>query len=144
VTGTCYEPGGDTIFNHASPTFKKRFMFMSGITDEAEFDEFRKTIDWKGYAEKVKAPYLILSGEYDQLSPMQYTEAFLSALGGPKQLVVYQGGTHSVTGSSAAVKGPEPRKLQSEWLMARLEGKPIDSERWFVDLEGKVSKTRIS
>jgi dienelactone hydrolase len=144
VTGTCYEPGGDTIFNHASPTFKKRFMFMSGITDEAEFDEFRKTIDWKGYAEKVKAPYLILSGEYDQLSPMQYTEAFLSALGGPKQLVIYQGGTHSVTGSSAAVKGPEPRKLQSEWLMARLEGKPIDSERWFVDLEGKVNKTRIS
>jgi dienelactone hydrolase len=144
VTGTCYEPGGDTIFNHASPTFKKRFMFMSGITDEAEFDEFRKTIDWKGYAEKVTAPYLILSGEYDQLSPMEHTESFLTALGGPKQLVVYQGGTHSVTGSSAAVKGPEPRKLQSEWLMARLEGKPIDSERWFVDLEGKVNKTRIS
>jgi dienelactone hydrolase len=144
VTGTCYEPGGETIFNRASPTFKKRFMFMSGITDEAEFDDFRKTIDWKGYAERVKAPYLILSGEYDQLSPMEHTESFLKALGGPKQLVVYQGGTHSVTGSSAAVKGPEPRKLQSEWLMARLEGKPMDSERWFVDLEGKISKAVIS
>jgi hypothetical protein len=50
VTGTCYEPGGETIFNEASPTFKKRFMFMSGITDEREFDDFRTTIDWNGYA----------------------------------------------------------------------------------------------
>src|ERR1017187_10307329 len=54
ITGTCYEPGGYTIFEEASPTFKKRFMFMSGIIDEREFDEFRKTLDWHGYAEKVK------------------------------------------------------------------------------------------
>ena len=38
----CLEPGGHTIFEEASPTFKKRFMYMSGFTDEAEFDEFRK------------------------------------------------------------------------------------------------------
>jgi dienelactone hydrolase len=144
VTGTCYEPGGETIFNRASPTFKRRFMFMSGITDEAEFDEFRKTIDWRGYAEKVKVPYLVLSGEFDQLSPMEHTEAFMKALGGPKQLVVYEGGTHSVTGSSASVKGPEPRKVQAEWLRARLDGAPLESERWFVDLDGKINKSRLA
>ena len=60
------------------------------------------------------------------------------------KVVVYEGGTHSVTGSSASVKGPEPRKVQAEWLAARLEGKPMDSERWFVDLDGKISKTSLA
>src|SRR5262245_38935969 len=32
----CHEPGCHTIFQEASPTFKKRFMYMSGITDEDE------------------------------------------------------------------------------------------------------------
>ena len=61
VTGTCYDPGGVAIFDEASPTFKKRFMFMSGIVDEAEFEKFRKTIDWHGFAGKIKAPFLILT-----------------------------------------------------------------------------------
>ena len=34
VTSVCHEPGCHTIFQEASPTFKKRFMYMSGITDE--------------------------------------------------------------------------------------------------------------
>ncbi len=42
VMSVCHEPGCHTIFEEASPTFKKRFMYMSGITDEAEFDKFRQ------------------------------------------------------------------------------------------------------
>ena len=34
VASTCLEPGCDTIFQQASPTFKKRFMYMSGIPNE--------------------------------------------------------------------------------------------------------------
>jgi dienelactone hydrolase len=52
----CHEPGCHTIFQEASPTFKKRFMYMSGITDEHEFDRFRKTITWEGHAEKIRVP----------------------------------------------------------------------------------------
>jgi dipeptidyl aminopeptidase/acylaminoacyl peptidase len=144
ITGTCYEPGGETIFNHASPTFKRRFMFMSGLTDEAEFDEFRKTIDWHGYAERIRAPYLVASGEFDQLCPLEYTESFVQALGGPKQLVIYQGGNHSLAGSPAAVKGPEPRRYQAEWMMARLAGQPMQSERWRVTHDGTVDKAPIA
>ena len=86
VVGTCYEPGGETIFNRASPTFKKRFMFMSGFTNENEFDAFAKTIDWNGYAQKIKGAYFVACGEYDQLCPLDIREAFMKALGGPKQL----------------------------------------------------------
>jgi dienelactone hydrolase len=143
VTGTCYEPGGETIFNRASPTFKKRFMFMSGITDEHEFDEFRKTIDWNGYAQKVKGAYLVACGEYDQLCPLEYTDAFVKALGGPKQLMVYEGGNHSVALTTATERGPEPREYQAEWMAARLEGKPFASERWFIDSNGRIAKQPI-
>ena len=144
VVGTCYEPGGETIFNRASPTFKKRFMFMSGITDEREFDEFRKTIDWDGYAQKVKGAYIVACGEYDQLCPLEYTIAFMKALGGPKQLLVYQGGNHSIALTTATANGPEPRNYQAEWMTARLEGKAFNNERWFVEANGSVIKEALA
>jgi dienelactone hydrolase len=144
VTGTCYEPGGETIFNRASPTFKKRFMFMSGITDEQEFDAFRKTIDWNGYAQNVKGAYLVACGEYDQLCPLDYTEAFMKALGGPKQLLVYEGGNHSIALTTATANGPEPRAYQAEWMTARLKGKPFASERWFIEANGNVVKEAMA
>ncbi len=144
ITGTCYEPGGETIFNQASPTFKKRFMFMSGITNEKEFDAFRKTIDWNGYAQKIKASYFVATGEYDQLCPLEHTEAFVKALGGPKQLVVYKGGNHSIAFTTAATKGPDPRAVQADWLAARLEGKNFTSERWVVDYDGTVTKAALA
>jgi hypothetical protein len=143
ITGTCYEPGGYTIFEEASPTFKRRFMFMSGITDEAEFDEFRKTLDWNGYAEKVKVPYLVAAGEADELCPLVHTENFVKALGGPKQLVVYQDSRHSIGGVPSVNNGPEPRTYQAEWMIARLAGKPFANERWFVEASGKVNKTQL-
>jgi dienelactone hydrolase len=144
VVGTCYEPGGETIFNQASPTFKKRFMFMSGITDEREFDAFRKTIDWNGYARNVKGAYIVACGEYDQLCPLEYTEAFIKALGGPKQLLVYEGGNHSIALTTATANGPEPRKYQAEWMAARLEGRPFKNERWFIEANGNVIKEALA
>jgi dipeptidyl aminopeptidase/acylaminoacyl peptidase len=143
VTGTCYDIGGHRIFDEASPTFKKRFMFMSGINDEAEFEKFRQTIDWRPFAGKIKAPFLIAGGESDELCPLESTEAFVKALGGPKQLVVYQDSRHSLAGPSVS-NGPEPRVYQAEWITKRLQGKPMTSERWFVDNGGRVNKTGIA
>jgi hypothetical protein len=140
---TCYEPGGHRIFDEDSPTFKRRFMFMSGITDEGEFDEFRKTIDWHGYAEKIKAAYLVLCGGADELCPLEATEAFVKALGGPKQLLIYQDSRHGVGGVPSVANGPEPRTVMAEWLMARLNGKPFTSERWLVEPSGHVQKTPV-
>lgn len=143
AVGTCYEPGGRSIFDEASPTFKRRFMFMSGITSESEFDEFRKTLDWHGYAEKIKAPYLVVAGGSDELCPLESTEAFMKALGGPKQLLVYEDSRHAVGGVPSTANGPEPRLTAAEWLMARLNGKPFQNERWWVEPSGKVTKTAI-
>jgi dienelactone hydrolase len=143
ITGTCYEPGGYTIFQTASPTFKRRFMFMSGITDEGEFDQFRKTLDWHGYAEKIKAPYLVAAGGSDELCPIEYTQAFVAALAGPKQLMIYEDSRHGVGGVPSAYNGPQPRTYQAEWIMARLAGKPFQNERWYVEASGKIDKTAL-
>ncbi len=143
ITGTCYEPGCHALFDTASPTFKRRFMFMSGITDEGEFEQFRKTLDWHGYAEKVKAPYLVMAGGSDELCPIEYTEQFVKALGGPKQLMIYQDSRHGVGGVPSTYNGPDPRTFQAEWIMARLAGKPFDSERWFIEASGKVDKSAL-
>src|SRR6202046_3184718 len=90
VMSVCHEPGCHTIFQEASPTFKKRFMYMSGITDEGEFDEFRKKITWQGHADKIRVPYLCVAGEAEELSPLVHSDALMAALKGPKQMVVYQ------------------------------------------------------
>jgi len=140
VMSVCHEPGGHTIFQEASTTFKKRFMYMSGITEEAKFDEFRKTITWKGHADKIRVPYLCVAGEWDELSPLQHSENLIKTLKGPKQLVVYQESRHSVGNVPSANLGPFPPILITDWMADRLAGKPLTSEHWYVTSSGQIHK----
>ena len=143
VMSTCLEPGCHTIFEEGSPTFKKRFMWMSNYTDEAKFDEFVKTLTWEGHAEKIRRPYLVVAGEADELSPLAYTEKMISAMKGPRQFVIYADSRHSVGNVPAANFGPFPTTLVADWLVARLAGKPFASERWFVEPSGRVARTAL-
>lgn len=141
ITGTCLEPGFHTIFEEASPTFKQRFMYMSGYTDEAKFDTFRKTLTWEKLHDRIRVPYLCVAGEADELSPLAHTERLLTELKCPKQLVIYQGSRHSVGNVPSAQLGPTPAVLVADWMQARLAGKPFTSERWFVESSGQVVAT---
>jgi len=141
VTATCLEPGFHTIFEEASPTFKQRFMYMSGFTDEQAFDLFRKTLTWEGLSGNIKVPYLCVAGESDELSPLAHTERLLKSLQCPKRLVIYQDSRHSVGNVPAANLGPTPAVLVADWMNARLTGKPFPSERWFVEAGGRVVTT---
>lgn len=140
VISTCLEPGCHTIFEEASPTFKKRFMWMSNYTDESKFNEFVKTLTWEGHVEKIRNPYLVVAGEADELSPLEHTERMIRAMSGPRQLVIYADSRHSVGNVPAANLGPFPPTLVADWLMARLNGKPLRSERWLVESTGRVVK----
>ncbi|MDC7789806.1 alpha/beta hydrolase [Rhodoplanes sp. TEM] len=143
VMSVCHEPGGETIFQQACPTFKTRFMYMSGISDEAEFDDFRKTITWEGHAERITAPYLCVAGECEELSPLEHSERLLAALKGPKRFVVYQESRHSVGNVAATNLGPFPTTMIADWLLDRLNGRPMASERWFVRATGQIEKTPL-
>jgi dienelactone hydrolase len=139
VISTCLEPGCHTIFEEASPTFKKRFMWMSDYTDEAKFDEFVKTLTWEGHVEKISNPYLVVAGEADELSPLEHTERMVRTMTGPRQLVVYADSRHSVGNVPAANLGPFPPTFVADWLVARLNGKPFKNERWFVEPTGRIA-----
>jgi dienelactone hydrolase len=141
VAATCLEPGCHTIFQEASPTFKKRFMYMSGIPNEDEFDKFGKTLTWEGHVDKIKMPYLCLAGEFDELSPLEHTERMFQAMKAPRQLVIYADSRHSVGGVPAANLGPVPSIYTAEWMAARFAAIPFTNERWFVEPTGRIVKT---
>jgi dienelactone hydrolase len=137
------EPGFHAIFQEASPSYKKRFMYMAGFTDEAKFDAFRKTLTWEGHAERIRAPYLCVTGEWDELSPMVHTERMLSTMRNPRRLVVYQDARHAIGACPSVNLGPHPPTLVADWMAARFAGLPMASERWYVDNSGAVTKTAI-
>jgi alpha-beta hydrolase superfamily lysophospholipase len=143
VAATVLEPGCTTIFETASPTFKKRFMWMANYTDEAKFDEFRQSLTWQGHAEKIRTPYLVVAGEADELCPLENTERMIGSMTAPRQLVIYAGSRHSVGGVPATNLGPFPPSLVADWLAARIAGKPFANERWFVEPSGRVNRTAV-
>jgi pimeloyl-ACP methyl ester carboxylesterase len=140
VISVCHEPGCHTIFEEASPTFKKRFMYMSGITDEAEFDKMRAGMTWEGHADKIKCPYLCVAGEFDELSPVEHSFRLVNAVKGPKRIVVYQESRHSVGNVPAANLGPFPPILVADWLADRVAGKSFPNEHWYVRGTGQIEK----
>jgi hypothetical protein len=118
-------------------------MWMSNFTDEPKFDEFAKTLTWEGHIEKIRTPYLVVAGEADELSPLEHTERMVRAMSCPRQLVIYADSRHSVGNVPAANLGPFPPTLVADWLVARLNGKPVSSERWFVEATGRIVKTAL-
>jgi pimeloyl-ACP methyl ester carboxylesterase len=139
TTGLCQEPGAWQIFNMASPTFKVRFMFMSGYDDEAAFDRFCKQIDLTPYMPKIKCPYAVIVGENEQLSPVAYTEKLYELIKAPKRLVIFEGANHSVTGAPSAENGEDRNTMLADWLLDRINGKPMKSERSWVDSSGRMT-----
>lgn len=141
VSGVCQEPGCYTIFNMASPTFKARFMFMSGYNDEEAFDKFCKKIDLRPVAPKIKCPYMVIAGENDQLSPIEHTERLFELITAPKRLVIYEGANHGVGDAPSVEAGEEKNTLLADWLLDRIRGKKAKSERVWVDSSGRATST---
>lgn len=141
ATGVCQEPGCNTIFNVASPTFKARFMFMSNYDDEAAFDAFCKRIDLRPFAPRIKAPYMVIAGENDQLSPIEHTEELFSLITAPKRLVIYEGANHGVGDAPSVANGEDKVTMLADWLLDRINGKPCASERVWIDSAGRAKAT---
>ena len=143
LSAVVHEPGCHTIFEEGPPTFKVRFMFMAGYEDEDAFDAFAKTLTWEGWAERVRCPVLCLAGEADELSPLEHTERLLATIDAPKRYVVYQDARHSMGGGPAVSLGPPPRGTAADWMADRFAGEPFESEKWFVDVSGRVIRTAL-
>lgn len=127
----CHEPGFYTIFEEASPTFKNRFMFMAGIDDEQEFDEFIKAFDLRERVSNLTCPYMVLGGELDELSPIRHSYELVRHVPGPVELVIYQNERHAPGRAPASQFGPHWYSMMADWLADRVrDGKPQPGSRF--------------
>ncbi|MBI4331916.1 MAG: alpha/beta hydrolase [Chloroflexi bacterium] len=118
LSSNCFEPGMTSLLNAASPTFKLNLMYMTGYTNEREFDEFARGLTLKGLGSKIRCPMFILAGERDELSPLACTFELFEEVKTPKKLRIYKGDTHSIA---------DPMKFNviADWIVDRLKGKAI-------------------
>ena len=135
----CLEPGMHTIFNKATPTYKMRFMFMAGYDSEEEFDRFAETLTWRPWVERVTMPFLTISGQSDELSPVKYAYDFYDALTCQKKLIVYEGATHGLAGPTT-LTAEAPRAVEADWIRDRIDDKPFQSERILITTSGDWTK----
>ena len=63
------------------------------------------------------------------------------AMTAPRRLVVYADSRHSLGGVPSVALGPVPGILSADWMLDMFAGKPMVSERWFVDPGGRVTKS---
>ncbi len=138
IVMTCFEPGGFSIFETASPTFKLRFMYMTGQTDENAFEKVALKLNAPHLAASIECPMMVAAGEDDQLSDTRYLFEYFRNLKVPKTLVLYEGEDHGLHFSRAGQLGPEANTVVCDWLIDRLSGKPPKSQYIEVDQTGQV------
>jgi dipeptidyl aminopeptidase/acylaminoacyl peptidase len=117
----------DIIFNQAQPNFKRIYMYMTNISDEAEFDKYADEMDEFFFTagEKLKAPYLLVAGELDELCPPEDVAKWLDRLNCPKELWMYEDVFHPM-GEVAADIYPNI----ADWILETLNnGRPAGHDK---------------
>jgi pimeloyl-ACP methyl ester carboxylesterase len=140
AAGICQEPGANTILNHAPPSYKMRLMFMAGYEDEGAFDRFMTGFDLRTVADRIVAPYMILAGGDDALSPVECTIELFQHIRAPKRLVIYEGSNHGIRDGGSAQNGEEKTTVVADWLRARIDDKPFESETIWIDAAGRARR----
>jgi len=141
VTFTCFHPGATPLFETASPTFKQRFLYMTGATDEATLDALAPQLDVRHLSGKVKIPYLVIAGEDDELSDIGHTFDHLNHVTGPKTLRLHAGDLHGLAHARSSQLGPPGSVSLADWLRDRADGKPLESEYLLVDSQGQIHQS---
>ena len=136
----CHEPGAYTIFEKASPTFKARYMWMAGMTDEAEFDRLAAKLDLMPLMADMTVPWLSVAGEADELSPIQCTYELAAVCGAPAPLLVFEGERHAFSGAPSTVLGPDWYTSACDWLVDRAAGVEVEERFDFVRSDGVVEQ----
>ena len=77
------------------------------------------------------------------MSPIEFSHQFFELIKAPRKLVVYEGAEHGIMGAASAALGESPATLIVDWLQERLAGKPMKSEKVFIDGAGRASVTPV-
>jgi pimeloyl-ACP methyl ester carboxylesterase len=128
TAAACYGPK-TAIFEQASPRFKQVFMYMAGIHDEDEFDEFASQMVLDDVADKVTCPALQVTGEYDPLAPLETVLPIYEKVPTPKELWVIENDFHNPR-NRPNFGGIDFFGFLADWINDALAGKiPADHQR---------------
>lgn len=138
----CHEPGCFTVFEAASPSFKARYMWMSAMeNDEDAFDEMAKRIDLRPAMPQMRVPWLVVAGDADEVSPIEHSYDLVADCASPAAMLVYQQGRHALSMPTPSVaSGPNWINYAADWLVERLEGKPVDQRIDYVLPSGDIEQ----
>ena len=140
VSFVCHDPGLMSLMNRAAPSYKMRFMYMSGYSDEAEFDRFMEKFNVIPIADDIKCPVLIQAGEDDELSPLEFSDELAKKIQAPKKFVIYEGERHAIGGNNlSSALGENWFAMLADWCLDRIDGKPAPNERVFINSLGQAS-----
>jgi pimeloyl-ACP methyl ester carboxylesterase len=106
------------LLNQAQPSFVANLMSMTGLGSYEEISEFAGKLSLKYRVGKIQIPYLIVTGENDELTTLEGTREIYDLLPGPKELWVYQREFHPI--------GPPANEwlnASMDWLQKAIDGK---------------------
>ena len=138
----CHEHGGHAIFEQASPTFKARYMWMSGLEhDEDAFDAMAARLDLGPLVERMPSPWLVIAGDLDELSPIEHSYDLAARCAAPAPMLVYEGGRHALSLPTPSVAlGPQWIAYAADWLLDRIAGHPAEDVVDHVGPDGLVQR----
>ena len=139
----CHEPTGYTIFEMGSPTFKARYMWMSGYEyDEAGFDrDIAARLDLAPLVAHMEVPWLVVAGDEDELSPVQHSYDLAALSPAPTALLVYAQGRHALPlPTPSCALGPHWVAYAADWLLDRVNGVPTEERLDYVLPSGQVER----
>jgi pimeloyl-ACP methyl ester carboxylesterase len=142
----CFEPGFNKIFEEASPTYKNRFMFMSGFLDDEDgFDAFIQNFDLRTRVSNLRCPFMVLGGELDELAPIKHVFEVCKHVPGPVEIVVYQNEQHAPGRLPSSQLGPHWYAMMADWLSARVRDRiSFEQSRYrYVTSAGKIEQRPI-
>jgi dipeptidyl aminopeptidase/acylaminoacyl peptidase len=124
----CFNPN-NTIFTQCSPRFKQMFMYMSGYEDEEKFDvEVAQHMSVRGHLQKIKAPTLLVTGEFDPLCPLEEAVEAFGELQVPKEMWVVENQYHPLW-ALPNFGGLDCHEYVFDWLKALFSGKRVPKKR---------------
>lgn len=138
----CHEPGGHMIFEMASPSFKARYMWMSGLGhDEEAFDRMAQEIDLRPLMSGMRVPWLVIAGDEDELSPVEHSYDLARDCASPSPMLVYQQGRHALSLPTPSVAlGPSWLTYAGDWLLDRVAGVPAEDYVDYVLPTGAIER----
>jgi dienelactone hydrolase len=137
VMFTCFDPGNAVMLTTHSPTFRQRFMYMTGTSTVAELEATLATMTTTGLGQQISMPYLVVMGEDDPLCDPADTYEHMNAVAGPKELMFYTGEHHAPVTRTSGRLGPAVFLAVADWLADRAAGEPVTSRHITIDFLGR-------